>query len=258
MTSAFKDIRLTNSMVNATGGVLRVGAETVVYQSVTGQFYPASNPSGYVTSAASIANLALTGSNLYNLVTGLSGQSNLNYATIPNLALTGTNLYNLVTNLSGQANLNYATIPNLATTGTNLYNLITALSGQSNLNYATITNLASTGQQSWLAANNNGLNLSGNLQTTGSNLYNLVKNFSGNSQCFITGINPTGFDSYMVTYPLGAFPVVPRIQCTIEVSGGVMYGVNITGRTTTNYWAIFSDTISESGVVLHTFATINQ
>lgn len=107
-------------------------------------------------------NLGLTGSNLYVLVTGLSGQANINYATIVNLAstgqqawmaannnginlsgnlaTTGSNLYILVTGLSGQANINYATNTNLALTGSNLYNIITGLSGSSNIKFYLASN----------------------------------------------------------------------------------------------------------------------
>jgi hypothetical protein len=160
------------------------------------------------------ANLALTGSNLFNLITGFSGQANINFATVTNLALTGSQAWgaanNNSINLSGnlaqtgaaliardlaisggleariaitgqqsflatsgasgvlQSQINLLpTTANLALTGSNLFILITGLSGQSVIDYATKVTVALTGQQSWSAAQNNSLNLSGNLAQTG-------------------------------------------------------------------------------------------
>jgi len=54
-----------------------------------------------------------------------------------------------------------------------------------------------------------------------------------------------------------AFGAIPRVvQTSIEVTGDVMYYMAIRNRATTGYWAIFSDTITESGVVLHTLAIL--
>ncbi len=173
--------------------------------------------SGY---SASIVNLALTGSNLYTLITNASGASDIKYALATNLALTGSNLYNVSVGLSGQlvndlaskvslastgqqawsaANSNslnlsgnltitgqtlynlltnasgtFASVSNLALTGSNLYITLTGLSGSFN------TQIASTGSQSWNAANNNGINLSGNLTNTGITLTSWIVTTSGN------------------------------------------------------------------------------
>lgn len=151
--------------------------------------------------------LTTTGQNLYQMMTGLSGQANLNYATIANLATTGSNLYVLITGLSGQANTNYATATNLALTGSNLYVTLTGLSGQANLNFATITNLALTGSNLYVTltgasgqfntnlvatgnaavnhANGIGVNLSGALTQTGVTLGLKIDNLSG----FTTGVS---------------------------------------------------------------------
>jgi hypothetical protein len=298
MINAFKQIRLTNTLMSGVNGRLMIGAESDAHLS------DLTSASGSLA-----ASIALTGSNLYSLIqaasagvssinsasgsvtlvgagdvsvttagqtitiSGNTGQL-INYATNTNLALTGQAAWNAANtngiNLSG----------NLQTTGSNLYSYIVGFSGQANTNFATVTNLASTGQQAWLAANTNGINLSGNLaltgqaawaaantnsinlsgnlQTTGSNLYNYIHTFSGNSQSFATGINPTGFDTYAVGYPLGAFSSTPRVYCTVEISGNVMYAVNITGRSSNGFFALFSDVVSESGVVLHSFCTINS
>ena len=254
MIHAFKQIRLTNTMMSGVNGRLMIGLESDAHMSdLTG------------ASGILAANTAATGALLYSLINAASaGVSNINGSSGA-IGITGAGNITVTSNgqvitISGNtgAYANFATNSNLGTTGQNLYGYITSLSGQSSSSYATISNLASTGQQVWNTANSNSLNLSGNLQSTGSTLLNLLKTFSGNSQSFSTGINPTGFDSYMVTYPLGAFSVLPRIQCTVEISGNVMYAINITGRSTTNFYALFSDTVSENGVVLHTYATINQ
>jgi hypothetical protein len=82
--------------------------------------------------AAVYTTLGITGSTLYGLITGFSGQLNLNYATTANLALTGANLYADITGLSGQSASTYATQPNLAATGATLYSDKAGLSGQVN------------------------------------------------------------------------------------------------------------------------------
>lgn len=177
---------------------------------------------------ATIVNLATTGSIIYNLATGLSGQAALDYATKIQLAQTGATLYGLLVNESGAlinqiaatgqqawnaANNNGLNLSGvLQQTGSNLYALITDGSGQAVIDYATKTQLyqtgsnlytmlinesgaltsqiAVTGQQAWTAANNNGINLSGNLTLTGQTLYNNVVATSGAAQN--NGINLSG------------------------------------------------------------------
>jgi len=167
-------------------------------------------------------NIYNTGSILYNLATGLSGQSNLNYSTINNLGLTGQSLYSnytglssalqntgsilysLITAASGGSSSNGDGINlsgNLYSTGANLYNLITSLSGQDILSYAPINNLYLTGQslygnytglsgsliQSGIALYNNDINLSGSLFNTGSLLQNKINALNGNFIVYTTG-----------------------------------------------------------------------
>jgi hypothetical protein len=94
----------------------------------------------------------------------------------------------------------YATVSNLQSTGANLFAALTGMSGQANTNYATIVNLASTGQQAWVAANSNGINLSGNLQTTGSTLDNRINSLSGygnNTFATIVNLASTGQQSWV-------------------------------------------------------------
>lgn len=119
-----------------------------------------------------------------------------------NLALSGSNIYSLITNFSGGLNANYATVATLQTTGQTLYNLVTALSGQSNINYATALNLASTGQQAWLAANNNGINLSGNLTQTGIALIARDVTVSGVLQGYINSVAASPGAVYQTGYQI--------------------------------------------------------
>lgn len=130
---------------------------------ISNLYYPMSNPSGFVSGTQ----LTATGSTLYVLITGMSGQAVIDYATKVNLALTGSNLYVALTGLSGQANTNFATI----------------------------TNLASTGQQAWTAADANARNISGNLTTTGTLLSAVkitgstvlnVANFTGSGSIIVS------------------------------------------------------------------------
>lgn len=140
------------------------------------------------TLISGIATTGLTnsGAALYGLITALSGQSNSNYATTGNLLTTGQALYNYILGTSGT----------IGVTGTTLYNLITALSGQTSTDYATKTMLTSTGlsiqttgSQAWSAANNNGINLSGQFAISGTLYYNQDKLISG---ILTTGLFNTG------------------------------------------------------------------
>lgn len=161
----------------------------------TGQFYPASNLQGYIR----------------------SGDVSTTYALISNLQLTGSNLYNLVTGMSGQAIIDYATKVNLTNTGSTLDTKINNLSGFTTGTFATISNLATTGQQSWNAANNNGINISGNLQLTGSNLDNKINSLSG----FATG-------NYVLKTETGKFYPASNPQNYAQ-SGQFISGISISG-----------------------------
>lgn len=95
---------------------------------------------------------SISGQVLYTDIVGLSGVLNA----------TGNTLYAIVTGLSGQAVSTYATITNLTLSGATLYGYVSSLSG-------VMTSLvANSGQQAWSAANNNGINLSGNAAATGA------------------------------------------------------------------------------------------
>ena len=183
------------SSLNGQSGILNIigmgnisvttGLNTIIISGDTGAY------ANFVT----LASLQNTGSSLYIMLTGLSGQSVIDYATKTSLTQTGVILNSQINSLSGfstgfsgalQFQINsLPTAANLALTGSNLFVLITGLSGQANINYATIQNLATTGQQAWTAAQNNGVNLSGNLVQTGVILGGQVNSLSG----FVGGIS---------------------------------------------------------------------
>lgn len=147
--------------------------------------------------------IAATGQSLYTLVTGLSGQAVLDYATKVALASTGqqawsaaqNNAVNISGNLAASGTVNaatYATIANLQATGQALYLLTTGLSGQVALDFATKVALASTGQQAWVAGQNNALNISGALAASGAALIARENGISGALQAQIPVITVTG------------------------------------------------------------------
>jgi hypothetical protein len=252
MIHAFKQIRLNGSNVLVTGaGVLQVGSESVVYQSQTGVLAPQSR-------------LDATGSYLLSQISANSaGVSQLNSLS-GSLIVSGYG--NISVTTSGQvirvsgdtgAYAAFATAANLALTGAN----IAAWTGTTPSIFAQKTETGTfivQGQTGQFAS-------SINLFTTGSTLDTKINNASGyanntfvrlvNQQNFVTGI-PTGIDNYFISFPSGNFPAVPKIQATVEVTGNIMYMMNVSNRTVSGYTAIFSDTIQESGVSVHTFASI--
>lgn len=225
------------------------------------------NTSGNINlTGAGNANVIVNGQTFY--ISGDTG-AYVNFAQKSSLESTGqavwTHSNNNAINLSGV----------LLNTGQKLWNFTTQNSG----------NIGTTGQTLWNLSIGIGTNLSGNLATTGSNLYtlttgasgilqsqintdknnltltgqilsNIITTFSGNQQRFTTVI-PTGIDTYFITYPV-PFSSIPRIVTQIEVTGEIMYLMNVRGRTTIGYTGIFSDTIQEiSGVYITTDASIN-
>jgi hypothetical protein len=185
-------------------------------------FYPASNPSGFVTSIqagsyASSGDLTATGSNLQSQITNLSGFGAATY--YPKSNPSGYVTSGITGGLASQV---WVTSQDYGTKSFS-ETLVNNFSG------TFTTNLAATGARFAI--------------------------FSGNQQTFTTAI-PMGVDSYGIVFP-AAFGVAPKIQVTLEITGEQLYGTCIRSRTTTGYYAVFSDTIGENGVVLHTFASIN-
>jgi hypothetical protein len=252
MIHAFKQIRLTNADVFVTGGALRVGAESVVYQSQTGVLAPQTRLDA--TGAFLLSQISASSAGVGSL-NGLSGIVSISGLGNVSVSLNGQNI-----RVSGDtgAYANFATTSNLALTGAN----IAAWTGTTPSIFAQKTETGTFIVQSQTGQFASSINLF----TTGSTLDTKINNASGyanntffrltSQQNFVTGI-PTGIDNYFILFPSGNFASVPKIQATVEVTGNIMYMMNVSNRTISGYTAIFSDTIQESGVSVHTFASIS-
>lgn len=240
-----------NSLITLSGLIGGLSGQLNATGALLGNYYLNSNPSGYITGF---------NSGIY-LTTGQTGQfysvSNPNsFATSGNLNslsgqfnITGFNLQSAINTLSGNLTNSGALFAGLSgqlnLTGSNLNNLINGLSGQLNI----------SGSNLYLKSNPNQYVQSGNL--TGYATTTNFNTFSGNQQSFITGISPTGLDTYYINYPLN-FTSIPRVQTTVEVTGTIMYLNNIQNRSISGFTSIFSDIIQESGCLLHVYASINN
>ena len=229
MIQAFKQIRLSNTLVSVSGGQLLIGSDSAVLQSQTGTL-------------ATNTSLAATGQALYNDIVNFSGNLNATYSTTANLAATGSALYNDIINFSGNLNASYASVPNLASTGTALYNDIIGLSGQAATSYSTIGNLTQTG-----------ISLSASIATQSGFSASTYLAISS-QQHFNTAI-ASGNDTYYISFP-SSFTSIPKIYATVEVTGNIMYAFNVIGKTVAGYTGIFSDTVQENGVSIDTLAMI--
>jgi hypothetical protein len=180
--------------------------------------------SGYVTGANSTftTNLASTGSTLTNSITSLSG---------------------LFTGFTGALDNTFASDSQLFTTGSTLDTKINTLSGYVTGADATLTtNLASTGSTLNIKVDN----LSGFV--TGTFVRKL------NQQVFNTNI-PLGVESTGILFPLAFSSIPSTVNVTLETAGDVMYMVGVRSRSTTGYFADFSDIVQENTVKLNTFAS---
>lgn len=82
--------------------------------------------------------------------------------------------------------------------------------------------------------------------------YNL---YVSGTQDFTTNI-PTGTNNFFVQFPIN-FLSIPKVTCALEITGNIIYTVNIQGRSVSGFHALFSNFIGESGVILNTHATTN-
>lgn len=80
--------------------------------------------------------------------------------------------------------------------------------------------------------------------------------FTGNSQNFITSIS-TGINSQFIAFPFN-FASVPKVVTSMEVTSNFVYNMVVSSRTISGYTALLSDTVAETGVSLHTYATVNN
>jgi hypothetical protein len=114
-----------------------------------------------------LRDVKFTGANLWFVPTGTTNFNSRPFANGSGVAFTGELL-------------GYATITNLQLTGQALYEYYTGLSGALSQTGVSLINLIqSTGNQAWNAANDNGINLSGNLASTGATLESRITGFSG-------------------------------------------------------------------------------
>lgn len=231
MINAFKEIRLTNANVKVSGADSRlyVGANTTVFQSETGVFLTSGQTGNFVT-------MSQTGQ-FY------AASNPSNYTTIAAVDAS----YYLRSNPSGYIGSAqtgaFATSANLISTGSNLQEQIST----TNTNVTTTqTNLASTGS-----------NLQGQVNTLTTNLASSGNTFAlwtGKFQSFITAISP-GLDIYPISFPI-VFSSIPKVVSSLEITGEILYNIAVQTRSTTGYFCLFSDIVTEN-VSINTIATLN-
>jgi len=162
------------------------------------------------------------------------------------IATTGSNLYILITGLSGQANTNYATVINLAATGSTLDSKINSLSGFVGGSSNKVTSLNNlTGALSLVGVA--GIQIStgiGTITISGSN--------TSSEQFFITGV-PSGVDNYYINFPRN-FAQTPIIVPSIQTSGQTIYSLDISETSLSGFRVLFSNDVLESGVFLNVYA----
>ena len=149
----------------------------------------------------------------------------------------------------------------LTNTGVLLGASITALSG--------FVGAVSGGLQSQIAsvlaaANSIGATISGNLTATGVALISLINSLSGSNDnkfvttgsilSYTTGV-ATGVDFGYYNFQNYTFATIPRVYATMELSSSNnMYGFIISGRSTTGFWAFYTDVVLEPGIFLDVLA----
>lgn len=74
---------------------------------------------------------------------------------------------------------------------------------------------------------------------------------TGNARSY-TGAVATGLNFLAVSFGT-PFPGIPAVVASIQITGNIMYGVNISGVTTSGYNALFSATTTEN-LILNTNA----
>jgi len=105
-----------------------------------------------------------------------------------------------------------------------------------------------------------------------TDINNITQQYSGNIQSQINNINnpsgvlsslsfeqriytsiPSGIDKIYIPLSLTGFPL---ISANLEAIGNIKYLVTLQQVNSSGYFAMFSDTISETGLYLHTIAKI--
>jgi hypothetical protein len=268
------------------------GINNYVLNSATGQFYPNSNPSGFIT-GVDLSSFATT-----SFVTGISGflenqiidlnNQTGNYYTIDNPSgyITGLDLSNystigFTTGISGYLqnqiiDLNNATgdyylasNPSGYITGVDLSSYVTGdvirpsdtgifYTNDNPSGFITGVDLSSYAEISFVTGISGDLNSSIQILESQTGDYYQNSNPSG----FITGVDQVSFVTLMQTgieetginFPY-TFAAIPRVLVDMQLVSDTGYLVGIKNVTATGYTAIFSDIIEETGLYLHTFAT---
>ena len=173
-----------------------------------------------------------TGSNLYNTIIGLSGQSNINYATINNLQQTGIALESNIISLSGFLTDSYLTglVAGTNITINNNNNGTFTISG---VGGSGGTNLSVSGSNSLPAANLSGAGSVSIIQN-GSNIL-----ISGSQQQSVS--LPTKF---IVTLDFGYSSGGQGDMASITLSG--VSGNFVNNSTVINCWPMGANTLNHS------------
>ncbi len=176
---------LTGAVLVTGTGIISVSVsnQTIFVSGDTSTLYPLSNPNSFSTSG----NLFASGFDLDTKINSLSGYSNNTFATISNLQLTGSTLYNFITITSGQLSAARPSVSGLNTltgdvriTGTGM--IVVSVLGNTiyvSGNTGTFLTRSETGQF-YTLNNPNNFSTSGNLEATGANLYSYIVSASGN------------------------------------------------------------------------------
>lgn len=82
---------------------------------------------------------------------------------------------------------------------------------------------------------------------------NGLTSYTGDERVLSTLI-PTGVDSYFINWT-PVFTTQPAaVVASLEVTGSLLFSLNVKGISISGYTALFSNTISEGGVTVHTYA----
>lgn len=258
-------------MLNGLSGVLTVvgtgglsvstGAGRVIISgdtSISGALTQTGLAIGAISGAID-SRLTNTGNQLYNIITGMSGQHNATFATITNLGLTGQVLYLDLIGLSGQAAATYATVTNLTQTGVAIEAQIASVSG--------FTLGASGALQAQIALASAGVSalngLSGALTIVGTGGLTVS---TGAGRILVSGDNSISGALTQTGLAIGA--ISGAVTALITSTGSQLYGLitALSGQANTNYataanlqstgQALYADIVGLSGQGIAAYATI--
>ena len=271
LIQAFQQIRLSGEFVTQSGQRLQVGSDNTLMVRDSGNFSSAANLTqtgatlvalNLSTSGALAAQISANAAGVGSL-NGLSGSLSLSSASpgvsfvtsgTNTIFLTGAASTALVTGLSGQIVTDFATKVQLTNTGVTLTSNIVGLSG------ATNTLVIASGASAITHADSVGVTISGNLTQTGAVLGSKIDALSGfytgSFLSYITGLS-TGSDSVYINHLNYVFPSIPKVTFTLELTtSNIFYSSAVSGRSTSGFYAIFSDILAETGLLLDVFARI--